>query len=77
MKEKKIEERGALALEALHKQVLPFLLRRVKEDVLQELPPKIVQDHYCELSWLQARLYDTFSSSSVVKVPACPEQNER
>ena len=44
---------GALALEALHRQVLPFLLRRVKEDVLQDLPPKIIQDHYVELSPLQ------------------------
>ena len=28
---------AALALEALHKQVLPFLLRRLKEDVLHDL----------------------------------------
>jgi len=38
------------ALEALHKQVLPFLLRRLKEDVLSDLPPKIIQDYHCELS---------------------------
>jgi TATA-binding protein-associated factor len=50
-------------LEALHKQVLPFLLRRLKEDVLNDLPPKIIQDYYCELSDLQKRLYDDFSSS--------------
>ncbi|XP_075973865.1 histone acetyltransferase 1 [Anticarsia gemmatalis] len=52
---------GALACEALHRQVLPFLLRRVKEDVLKELPPKITQDYYCELSPLQRRLYEDFS----------------
>ncbi|XP_028162565.1 TATA-binding protein-associated factor 172-like [Ostrinia furnacalis] len=52
---------GALACEALHRQVLPFLLRRVKEDVLKELPPKITQDYYCELSALQRRLYEHFS----------------
>ncbi|XP_059051524.1 TATA-binding protein-associated factor 172 [Achroia grisella] len=52
---------GALACEALHRQVLPFLLRRVKEDVLKELPPKITQDYYCELSPLQRRLYEHFS----------------
>lgn len=52
---------GALACEALHRQVLPFLLRRVKEDVLKELPPKITQDYYCELSPLQRRLYEQFS----------------
>ncbi|KAH9632086.1 hypothetical protein HF086_015290 [Spodoptera exigua] len=52
---------GALACEALHRQVLPFLLRRVKEDVLKELPPKITQDYYCELSPLQRRLYEDLS----------------
>lgn len=40
-------------MESLHRQVLPFLLRRLKEDVLQDLPPKIIQDYYCELSPLQ------------------------
>lgn len=54
---------AALALEALHKQVLPFLLRRLKEDVLNDLPPKIIQDYYCELSELQKHLYDDFSTS--------------
>ncbi|KAM0788287.1 hypothetical protein ACM66B_001433 [Microbotryomycetes sp. NB124-2] len=57
----KEQEAGALALEALHKQVLPFILRRLKEDVLDDLPPKIIQDYYCELSPLQKRLYDNFS----------------
>ncbi|KAG6818211.1 hypothetical protein H0H87_000116 [Tephrocybe sp. NHM501043] len=56
-------EAAALALEALHKQVLPFLLRRLKEDVLHDLPPKIIQDYYCELSELQKHLYDDFSQS--------------
>lgn len=57
----KEHEAGALALEALHRQVLPFLLRRVKEDVLHDLPEKIIQDYYCELSPLQWRLYEDFS----------------
>eukprot|EP01105_Mastigella_eilhardi_P014815 TRINITY_DN3378_c0_g1_i4.p1 TRINITY_DN3378_c0_g1~~TRINITY_DN3378_c0_g1_i4.p1 ORF type:complete len:687 (-),score=221.73 TRINITY_DN3378_c0_g1_i4:58-2118(-) len=52
------QEAGILALDALHRQVLPFLLRRLKEDVLQDLPPKIIQDYYCDLSPLQVKLYD-------------------
>lgn len=51
-------------MEALHRQVLPFLLRRMKEDVLQDLPPKIIQDYQCELSPLQAQLYEDFSKST-------------
>ncbi|KAI0261043.1 SNF2 chromatin remodeling protein [Gloeopeniophorella convolvens] len=59
----KNSEAAALALEALHKQVLPFLLRRLKEDVLNDLPPKIIQDYFCELSEMQKQLYDDFSNS--------------
>lgn len=33
-------------MEALHRQVLPFVLRRMKEDVLSDLPPKITQVRY-------------------------------
>ncbi|KAM3162935.1 TATA-binding protein-associated factor MOT1 [Lachancea thermotolerans] len=57
----KEQEAGALALDALHKQVLPFMLRRLKEDVLSDLPPKIIQDYYCELSDLQKQLYKDFA----------------
>eukprot|EP00727_Mastigamoeba_balamuthi_P011730 m51a1_g718 putative tata-binding protein-associated factor 172 (1668) ;mRNA; r:443039-448869 len=58
----KDQEAGALAMEALHRQVQPFLLRRLKSDVLQDLPPKIIQDFYIDLSPLQARLYEDFRS---------------
>ncbi len=54
-------EAGALAMEALHRQVLPFVLRRMKEDVLSDLPPKITQDFYCDLSPVQVRLYEHFA----------------
>lgn len=58
----KEQEAGALALELLHKQVLPFMLRRLKEDVLSDLPPKIIQDYYCELLELQKKLYKEFAA---------------
>ncbi|KAL2752469.1 hypothetical protein ACRALDRAFT_1044516 [Sodiomyces alcalophilus JCM 7366] len=57
----KEQEAGALAIEALHKQVLPFLLRRLKEEVLNDLPPKILQNYYCDLSELQQKLFDDFT----------------
>lgn len=59
----KEQEAGCLAMESLHRQVLPFLLRRVKEDVLKDLPPKITQDLLCELSPLQEKLYEDFSKT--------------
>lgn len=60
----KEQEAGALAIEALHKQVLPFLLRRLKEEVLADLPPKILQNYYCDLSELQRRLFDDFTKKA-------------
>lgn len=57
----KEQEAGALAIEALHKQVLPFLLRRLKEEVLNDLPPKIIQNYYCDPSDLQRKLFEDFS----------------
>ncbi|OBT99665.1 TATA-binding protein-associated factor mot1 [Pseudogymnoascus verrucosus] len=60
----KEQEAGALAIEALHKQVLPFLLRRLKEEVLDDLPPKILQNYYCDLSPLQKKLFEDFTKKN-------------
>lgn len=56
---------GLLALGSLHKQVMPFVMRRTKDEVLSDLPRKIVQDIYCELSSLQKQLYEDFAKSEV------------
>jgi len=64
----KEQELGLLAMKALHRQVLPFMLRRMKEDVLKDLPPKIIQDYYCDLSPLQIELYEDFAKSKAKKV---------
>ncbi|PJF18997.1 hypothetical protein PSACC_01180 [Paramicrosporidium saccamoebae] len=55
-------------LKALHTQVLPFLLRRMKEHVLKDLPPKIIQDYECDLSEIQRILYDDlFNDAQMAK----------
>jgi TATA-binding protein-associated factor len=64
----KEQESGALAIEALHKQVLPFLLRRLKEEVLDDLPPKILQNYYCDLSDLQLKLFEDFTKREGKKI---------
>ena len=71
------QETGALAIEALHKQVLPFLLRRLKEEVLDDLPPKILQNYYCDLSDLQKILFDDFFKKERTAVEASVGATEK
>uniref|UniRef100_A0A0N4ZBL1 TATA-binding protein-associated factor n=1 Tax=Parastrongyloides trichosuri TaxID=131310 RepID=A0A0N4ZBL1_PARTI len=49
---------GEAALQKLHKIVLPFILRRMKTNVLDDLPDKTVSDYYCELTDLQREAYE-------------------
>ena len=53
-------EAGTLARRHLAARVRPFILRRRKADVCQELPPKIEQVLYCEMDHSQSRLYNSF-----------------
>ncbi|KAF8470536.1 putative TBP associated factor [Kalaharituber pfeilii] len=73
----KEQEAGALAIEALHKQVLPFLLRRLKEEVLDDLPPKIIQNYYCDLSELQRKLYDDFAKKQVKQIATTGVESDK
>lgn len=47
-----VEERGAL-----QRLVRPFVLRRTKQQVLTQLPPKIVDKRYCEMTSEQRTIY--------------------
>jgi len=47
---------GEEALQNLHKQCLPFVMRRMKSDVLKELSEKIIQDYSCQLTDIQQKL---------------------
>ena len=51
---------GMNKLKLLHQTVLPFILRREKQDVMKELPPKVITDIPCVLSQEQAALYRQF-----------------
>ena len=37
------------ALKSLKRRIAPFILRRTKEQVLKELPPKVIQDYPCTM----------------------------
>ncbi len=54
-----IERRdNKLKLEELHHLVRPFMLRRTKNQVLLELPPKTEEIRKCELSPIQVKKYE-------------------
>lgn len=55
----------SIAICCFMRQVMPFLLRRTKDEVLSDLPEKIIQDRYCDLSPVQLKLYEQFSGSHV------------
>jgi len=44
-------------LNRLHKQIKPFILRRLKKDVLKELPDKIETVSYAHMETIQRKLY--------------------
>lgn len=46
------------AMEALRRKIFPFMLRRLKKDVLKELPDRIEQTLYVEMEPDQAEFYE-------------------
>jgi TATA-binding protein-associated factor len=58
---------GMDKLKILHQQVLPFILRREKEQVLKELPPKIITVIPCDMSDVQRQLYSDFCAGPQVQ----------
>jgi len=53
---------GLQKLKQLHQQVLPFILRREKAQVLKELPPKTIIDIPCSMTQEQLHLYADISA---------------
>lgn len=58
---------GIKRLKILHQQVLPFILRREKSEVLQELPPKNVSVIRVPMSDAQATIYRSFCERAEIK----------
>lgn len=51
-------------LEYLRKKVAPFVLRRMKSDVLSDLPPVSEIVYHCQLSEVQQELYRSYAASA-------------
>jgi SNF2 family DNA or RNA helicase len=51
-------------LEYLRKKVSPFILRRMKSDVLKDLPPISELVYHCQLTDIQKDLYRTYAESA-------------
>jgi SNF2 family DNA or RNA helicase len=54
------KERDENSTTELHKLIKPFLLRRTKEQVATDLPPKIEDILYCEMETEQRKVYEAF-----------------
>jgi len=51
-------------IDVLRRKVSPFILRRMKKDVLQELPPVSEIVYHCHLSEIQRELYQSYAESA-------------
>lgn len=51
-------------VEALRRKVAPFILRRMKEDVLEDLPPVSEILYHCHLTESQRELYQSYAASA-------------
>jgi SNF2 family DNA or RNA helicase len=54
----------ALNIEYLRKKVSPFIMRRMKSDVLKDLPPVSEIVYHCQLSNVQMDLYRSYAASA-------------
>jgi SNF2 family DNA or RNA helicase len=55
---------GGKNLDTLRRKVSPFILRRMKKDVLSDLPPVSEIIYHCHLSEVQQELYRSYAASA-------------
>lgn len=63
-------------LQRLRTIIAPFILRRTKDAVLTELPPKTEQYLYCDMEENQRKLYDTLLTAAKNEIDARPSRYE-
>ena len=70
-----IKENDNEAMQRLQKIVAPFILRRIKRDVLKELPDKTEQIMYSKMDEEQQKLYTSYLALAKVKMKQEIESN--
>lgn len=64
-------------LELMKNHVQPHILRRRKEDVLKDLPEKMIIDHYCEMTTKQSERYAEALAESRLERDNAPDASAR
>ncbi len=62
--DKYLKQGQTSAIKMLKRKVAPFILRRMKSDVLTDLPPVSEIVYHCHLSELQKELYSSYAASA-------------
>ena len=63
-----IKENDKHATERLHKMIAPFILRRLKKDVLKELPDKLEESVFSRLEGEQSKLYRAHAANLIANL---------
>ncbi|MBN1155003.1 DEAD/DEAH box helicase [candidate division KSB1 bacterium] len=72
------QDDNRLQLQQLHRLINPFILRRTKDQVLLELPPKTEEIRTCELSQDQIKLYrDVINTKALSLVTQLNNREEK
>ena len=72
-----LNEQDQEAAENLRFLIAPFILRRLKKDVLKELPDKITTTYHCDMTEEQARIYAAQLSRARSQVEAMGTWEDR
>lgn len=62
-------------LEYLRKKVAPFIMRRMKSDVLKDLPPVSELVYHCQLTDVQKELYKSYAASALGELTKLVERD--
>ncbi|GAA6046906.1 hypothetical protein JCM3770_003422 [Rhodotorula araucariae] len=71
------EEESLLVIRRLHKVLRPFLLRRLKKDVEQDLPDKVERVIKCKMSALQRELTKQIKEHGMIFTEAASADNKK